>query len=135
MVCFAPLRSTRPGLSVRKCGATVYYLRSACPVLRHSESGPLGLSGRLWVHRVCYWSDCLPHSPTLSQSLSGLGNSSPLRPGCLSPPLLLVWMNVSFLSTWCRSPLLFDSLSVLVVRGGAVCPPPPPSWFSKKKSC
>ena len=28
------------------------------------------------------------------------------------------------------SPLLFDSPSVLVVRGGAVCLPTPPSWFS-----
>ena len=26
--------------------------------------------------------------------------------------------------------MLFDSLSVLVVRGGAVCLPTPPSWFS-----
>ena len=27
--------------------------------------------------------------------------------------------------------MLFDSLSVLVVRGGAVCLPTPPSWFSQ----
>ena len=27
--------------------------RSACPVLRHSESGPLGLSARMWGRRVC----------------------------------------------------------------------------------
>ena len=27
--------------------------RSACPVLRHSESGPLSLSGRMWGRRVC----------------------------------------------------------------------------------
>ena len=33
---------------------------SACPVLRHSESGPLGLSARTWGRRVCQWSDCLP---------------------------------------------------------------------------
>ena len=26
---------------------------SACPVLRHSESGPLGLSVQMWGHRVC----------------------------------------------------------------------------------
>ena len=31
-------------------GAT---LRSDCPVLRHSESGPLGLSARMWGRRVC----------------------------------------------------------------------------------
>ena len=43
---------------------------------------------------------------------------------------LSVWMNDYFLFPWCWSPLLFDSLSVLVVRGGAVCPPTPPCWFS-----
>ena len=26
---------------------------SACPVLRHSESGPLGLSVQMWDRRVC----------------------------------------------------------------------------------
>ena len=36
--------------------------RSACPALHHSESGPLGLSVRMWGHRVCQWSDCLPRS-------------------------------------------------------------------------
>ena len=51
-------------------------------------------------------------------------------PRCLSLPLLQVWMYVSFLSTWCQTSLLFDFLSVLVVRGGAVCLPMPPSWFS-----
>ena len=38
-----------------------------------------------------------PVSPTLLQSRSHHGNGSPLRPGCPSPPLLLVWMNVYFL--------------------------------------
>ena len=71
-----------------------------------------------------------PFSPTLCQSQSCYGNSSPLHPGCPSPPLLLVWMNVCFLFPWCRTPLPFDSLSVLVVRGGSVCLPTPPSWFS-----
>ena len=43
--------------------------RSACPILRHSESGPLGLSAQMWGHRVCQWSDCLPcwsHTPPVS---------------------------------------------------------------------
>ena len=71
-----------------------------------------------------------PVGPTLRQSWSCHGNSSPLCPGCPSPPLLLVWMNVYFLSTWCRTSLPFNFLSVLVVRGGAVCLPTPPSWFS-----
>ena len=62
----------------------------------------------------------LPAS-TLCQSWSCHGNTSPLLPGCPSPPLLLVWMNVSFLSPWCRTSLPFDFLSVLVVRGEAQC--------------
>ena len=42
-VCFAPRRLS--GLSVCECEATGSATRrSACPVLRHSESGPLGLS-------------------------------------------------------------------------------------------
>ena len=53
----------------------------------------------------------LSHSPLVPPSLSpckcGTTHSiscplatSPLYPGCLSPPLLLVWMNVSFLTPW-----------------------------------
>ena len=52
--------------SVGPWGATH---RSAFPILRHSESGPLGLSARLWGCRVCQWSDCLPrssHTPPVS---------------------------------------------------------------------
>ena len=104
--------------------------RSACPALCHSESGPLGLSARTWGRRVCQWSDCLPrwsYTPPVSVPH---GNASPLRPSCPSPPLLPVWMNVYFLSPWCRTSLPFDFLSVLVVRGGAVCLPTLPSWFS-----
>ena len=88
MVCFAPLRSTRPGLSVRKCGATVYYLRSACPVLRHSESGPLGLSAQTWGRRVCQWSDCLPcwsHTPPVSVPPRQLESSPPWLPVSAPP--------------------------------------------------
>ena len=76
-----------------------------------------------------------PVGPTLrqsqSQSQSPHSHASPLRPGCLSPPLLPVWMNVYFLFPWSRTSLPFDFLSVLVVRGGAVCLPTPPSWFSR----
>ena len=102
---------------------------SACPVLRHSESGPLGLSAQMWGRRVCQCLDCLrhlSHTPPVSVPPQPR-ESSP--PRCQSPPLLPVWMNVYFLFPWCWSPLLFDSLSVLVVRGGAVCLPTPPSWF------
>ena len=58
-----------------------------------------------------------PVGPTLCQSQSCHSNASPLHPGCPSPPLLPVWMNVYFLFPWCRNSLLFDFLSVLVVRG------------------
>ena len=51
VVCSAPHRSS--GLSMLKCGAAVCYPHSACPTLRHSESGPLGLSVRMWGCRVC----------------------------------------------------------------------------------
>ena len=67
--------------------------------------------------------------PTLRQSQSPPQPRKSSPPWCPSPPLLPVWMNVYFLFPWCWSPLLFDSLSVLVVRGGAVCLPTSPSWF------
>ena len=57
-----------------------------------------------------------------------LRESSP--PGCPSPLLLLVWMNVYFLFPWCWTSSPFNFLSVLIVRGGAVCLPMLPSWFS-----
>ena len=104
---------------------------SACPVLCHSESGPLGLSVReCGAAGSASGQTACPFRPTLRQSRSRHGNSSPLCPGCSSRPLLPVWMNVYFLFPWCRTSLLFDFPSVLVVRGGAVCLPTPPSWFS-----
>ena len=123
VVYFAPLLFVPVYLctNVGPQGAT---RRSACPVLCHSESGPLGLA----VHE-CRAAVSSPVCPTLCQSRSCHGNVSPLRPGCPSPPLLPVWVNVYFLSTWCRTSLPLDYLSVLVVRVGAVCLPTPPSWF------
>ena len=72
---------------------------SACPVLCHSESGPLGLS----VHECgaagsASGQTACPVAPTLRQSRSRHGHASPLHPSCPSPPLLLVWMNVCFIS-------------------------------------
>ena len=100
VVCFAPHHLS--GLSVRECGAVGSASgQTACPI-----------------------------RPTLCQSRSRHSHGSLLRPSCLSPPLLPVWMNVYFLFPWCRTSLPFDFLSVLVVRGGAVCLPMPPSWFS-----
>ena len=103
-VCFAP--RCLSSLSVHECGATGSASgQTACPV-----------------------------RPTCRQSGSLHSHVSPLCPGCPSPPLLPVWMNVYFLFPWCRTSLLFDFLSVLVVRGGAVCLPMPPSWFSEARS-
>ena len=51
-VCFVARRSS--GLSVGEFGAARGATRcSACPALRHSESGPLGLSVQMWGRRVC----------------------------------------------------------------------------------
>ena len=101
----ASLPAIPSGLSVRKCGT------------------PGSASGQT----AC------PVRPTLHQSQSRHSNASPLHSGAhLCPSCRLVWMYVSFLSTWCRTSLPFYFLSVLVVRGGAVCLPTPPSWLSLK---
>ena len=85
VVCFTPRHLS--GLSVRGCGAAGSASgQTACPV-----------------------------HPTLLQSWSRRGNSSPLHPGCSSPPLLPVWMYVYFLFPWCHTALLLDFLSVLVL--------------------
>ena len=71
--------------------------------------------------------------PTLRQSQSRHSHASPLHPGARLRPSYQSGC-VYFLFPWCQSPLLFDSLSVLVVRGGAVCLPTPPSWFPEYPS-
>ena len=70
----------------------------------------------------------VPHSASLGPASATQVLSAPVS---VSTPPVPVWMNVYFLFPWCRTPLLFDSLSVLVVRGGAVCLPTPLSWFSE----
>ena len=72
-----------------------------------------------------------PVHPTLCQSRSRQGHVSSLHPCCLSSPFLPLWMYVYFLFPWYQTSLKFDFLSVLVVRGGAVCLPMSPSWFSQ----
>ena len=128
----ALLPAIHPGLSVLECGARDATHHSACPILRHSESRPLGLSeGECGATGSASGRTACPFWPTLRESRTRhdtTRESSP--PWFLSPPLLPVWMYVSFLSPWCRTSLPFDFLSVLVVRGGEVCLPTPPSWFS-----
>ena len=56
---------------------------SACPILRHSESGPLGLSVQMWGPRVCQWSDCLrcwSHTPPVLVPPRPLESSPPWLP-------------------------------------------------------
>ena len=61
MVCFAPRHSS--GLSMCECGAAGCY-----PLLCLPRSPPLRVRPSRFIcaqmrdHRVCYWSDCLPHS-------------------------------------------------------------------------
>ena len=65
--------------------------RSAWPTLHHSESGPLGLSARMWGRRVCQWSDCLPrssHTPPVWVP-PWPRESSPLRLPISAPPTSL----------------------------------------------
>ena len=98
-----PFVPVYPYMNVGPQGATRL---SACPILHHSESGSLGLSvcecgaaGSASGQTAC------PVSPTLRQSRSCHSNASPPRPGCPSPPLLPVWMNVYLLGVGlpCRS--------------------------------
>ena len=67
----------------------------------------------------------IPHSASLGPATATQVLSTLVR----SPPLLPVWKNVYFLFPWCRTPLPFYFLSVLVVRGGAVCVHTPSSRF------
>ena len=81
---FAPCRSSRFICArVGPWGAT---LRSTCPVLCPSESGPLGFSvlecgapGSATGHTAC------PVRPTLRQSQSRHSHASPLHPGARCP--------------------------------------------------
>ena len=82
--------------------------------------------GPQWPLVVRLPAPLVPHSASLG--LPQPRESSP--PLCPPPPPLLVWMNAHPVFPWCRTPLLFDFPSVLVVRGGAMCLPTPPSWFS-----
>ena len=71
----------------------------------------------------------VPHSASLGPATATRVLSTPVPVS--APPTGLD--ECEFLFPWCRIPLPFDSLSVLVVRGGAVCLPTPPSWFSKEQ--
>ena len=81
---------------------------SACPVLRHSESGPLGLSARMWGHRVCQGSHCLPlssHTPPVSVPPRPRESSLPRLPVSAPPTGLDECLFFNFLGVGlpCRS--------------------------------
>ena len=60
---------------------------SACPVLRHSESGPLGLSvGECGAAGSARGQTACPVGPTLRQSQSRHSHASPLHPGARLRP-------------------------------------------------
>ena len=95
--------------------------RSACPVLRHSESSAT-LSPALSVYLcrnvgprvllvVRLPALLVPHSASLGPARA----TQVLSAGCPSPPLLLVWMNVSFFIS-----LVSDFLAI---------------WFSVSSGC
>ena len=117
---------------VRFIGAQMW----CCGVLPVALPAPFSptLSPALWVY-LCKCGAAGSASartacvicPTLRQSQSHHSYASPLHPGARLRPSYQSGC-VYFLFPWCQSPLLFDSLSVLVVREGAVCLPTPPSW-------
>ena len=65
----------------------------------------------------------VPHSASLGPATRVLSTLVPVS----TPP---TGLDVCFFFISVVSDFLFDFLSVLVVRGGAVCLPMPPSWFS-----
>ena len=73
---------------------------SACPVLRHSESSPLGLSVRECVATGSASDQtACPFHPTLRQSRSRPGDTSPLHPGaCLNGCFFFIYLVSDFLA-------------------------------------
>ena len=104
------------------------------PVYLHANVGPPSLQSDALLG--------LPATAFSTQSSScTLLESSP--PGCPSPPLLPVLMNVFSLTPWlsdfhtvqfsasfgCFFVFKFVVVLLLVVQGGTVCLPKPPSWL------
>ena len=103
-----------PGTGVLGC-AVCFTPLPFHPVYLCANVGPQGLSATtLWDLLAAAWParSTIRHLPG-SASCHFAG--SPLRPGCPSPPLLPVWMNVSSLSPWLSDFHTVDILSILVV--------------------
>ena len=96
-VCFAPHHLSC--LSMRECGAAGSATHhSACPVLRHSESGPLSLSVRdCRAAGSASGRTACPIHPTLRQSQSRHSHASPPCPGArLRPSYQSGWMFIFY---------------------------------------
>ena len=77
-----------PGLCSLSCFAVVPPGLSACSC------------GTAWSGSCCLACPSLPAPASPTWSSSRCLAACPLHPGCPSPPLLLVWMNVSSLTLW-----------------------------------
>ena len=105
---------------------------SCCPGLRSLLHSPpfvrficanVGLQGLLVVRLPAPF---VPHSASLSPTTATRVLSTPVPVSAPPTGLDECLFSISLVLV----PLPFNSLSVLVVRGGSVCLPTPPSWFS-----
>ena len=87
------------------------------------------LCARVWGTGSAGGQIVCPFRPTLLQSRSRHGHASPLHPGARLCPSYWSGCMFLFYLLGVGLPSPSDFLSVLVVRGGAVCLPTPPSWF------
>ena len=87
-VCTQKIEALFPRARVLGC-AIYLVLMFFLPVYLHANMGPPSLQFA-----------ALPGPSAATLPTSHCPAASPLHPGCPSPPLLLVWMNVSSLSPW-----------------------------------
>ena len=116
-----------PGLSMCECGATgSATCHTACPALRHSESGPLGLSvNEYGATGSASGQTACPVRPTLCQSQSRHGHMSPfcpcahLRPSYRSGSMFLFYLlgvGLPCRSIFCQFWLWEEALCVYLCR-------------------
>ena len=104
---------------------------SACQGLRHSESGPLGLSVReCRAAGSASGQTACPFCPTLHQSGSRHGHVSPLRPSCHLHPSYRSGCMFLFYLLGVRLPCRWIFCQFWLCKE-AQCLPTPPSWFSQ----
>ena len=122
VVCFAPCHSSRficaPvwGHRVLPAALPVPLSATLSPALSVYLCANVGPQGLLVVRLPAPF---VPHSASLGPAMATRVLSAP--PTGLDVCFFFIYLVLDFLA---------DFLSVLVVRGGAVCLPMPPSWFS-----